>query len=37
MSNRHYLSHSAPLFKKYNLVNVYDLYLLENEYFYIYI
>ena len=27
--NSHYLSHSAPLFKKYNLLNVYDIYLLE--------
>ena len=29
MSNSHYLSHSAPLFNKYNLLNVYDIYLLE--------
>ena len=29
MSNCHYLSHSAPLLKKYNLLNVYDIYLLE--------
>ena len=29
MSNSHYLSQSAPLFKKYSLLNVYDIYLLE--------
>ena len=29
MSSSHYLSHSAPLFKKYNLLNVYDTYVLE--------
>jgi hypothetical protein len=29
ISNSHYLSHSAPLFKKYNLLNVYDSYNLE--------
>ena len=29
MSNSQYLSHSAPLFYKYNLLNVYDIYLLE--------
>ena len=29
MSNSHYLIHSAPLFKKYSLLNVYDIYLLE--------
>ena len=29
MSNSHYLSHSAPLFKKCYLLNVYDIYLLE--------
>ena len=29
MSSSYYLSHSAPLFKEYNLLNVYELYLLE--------
>ena len=29
MSSSHYLRHSAPLFKKYNLLNVYDIFLLE--------
>jgi len=29
ISNSHYLSHSDPLFKKYNLLNVYDVYYLE--------
>ena len=29
MSCSHYLSHSAPLFKKYNLLNVFDTYQLE--------
>ena len=29
ISNSHYLSHSAPLFKEYNLLNVYDTYELE--------
>ena len=29
ISNRQCSSHSAPLFKKYSLLNVYDIYLLE--------
>ena len=29
ISNSHYLSHSAPLFKKYKLLNVHDTYDLE--------
>jgi len=29
ISKSHYLSHSAPLFKNYNLLNVYDSYELE--------
>ena len=29
MSKSNYLSHSAPLFKKHNLLNVYDAYYLE--------
>ena len=29
MSKSHYLSHSAPLFKKYNLPNVDNIYLSE--------
>ena len=29
LSNSNYLSHSAPLFKKHNLLNVYDTYHLE--------
>ena len=29
ISNCHFLSHSAPIFKNYNLLNVYDTYDLE--------
>ena len=30
VSNSHYRAHTGPLFVKYNVLNVYDMYKLEN-------